>query len=56
MVKEINKNISMKEERSELCCMRGANIRDIMENVKEKCKDVGDPDSIVWIEFSPDIF
>ena len=26
MVKEINKNISMKEERSELCCMRGANI------------------------------
>ena len=47
MVKEINKNISMKEERSELCCMRGANIREIMENVKEKCKDVG-PHWIYW--------
>ena len=42
MVKEIGRNIRLKEQGSELCCMPGANIINVMEKVKEKCKDSGD--------------
>ena len=46
MVKDISRNVSMKEKGSELCCCPGAEIGNIMEKVKEKCKE-GDDDFVV---------
>ena len=42
MMKDIRRNISMKEKSSELCSYPGAQIGTITEKVKEKCRDGGD--------------
>ena len=46
MVKEVGRNIKMKGEGSELCCYPGAQIKEVMERVKEKCRN-GEDDLVV---------